>query len=220
QTLSAVGNPIAGLALNDGWQPQPLPLNVMRRQLTERVAMKLAKTRFEADFNKFQEEVKKKAKDIKKPEVKQELEKYIAEFVKKNNLTEGASKELRDQYAAIDDPGLKPLKDQYFKEEFRKARDPNGRIFAMPYFQDFRGMPGQADSPPLYDPIWFENQAPTVFSSGDETFYLTWKTEETDARVRSFDAAKKDVEDAWRRLKARELANEAATKLEKDVRDK
>jgi hypothetical protein len=217
QSLSALGNPAAGLGMNDGWLPEPLPLNTLRGQLTERVSVKLAKTRFEAEFNKFQEELKKKSKDAKKPEVKQEIEKYIAEFVKKHNLTEGASKELHDQYSLANDPGLKPLKDQYFKEELRKTADPDGRLFSQPYFTDLRGMP--SDSTALYDPQWFENRAPSpFFGSADDIYYLTWKTDESDARIRSFDAARKEVEEAWRQLKARELAKQAAESLQKDVR--
>lgn len=217
QPLAAVGGPHTTLAVNDAIVPQPLPLKVVRSQLLERVEAKLAKNRFVADFAKLQEEFKKKNKDAKKPEVKQELQKLVAEFVKKYPLTHGASTELRDKYTLVDDPGLKVLKEQYFKDRPRDT-DPKGEGFSFSYFTDFRGQP-KADTT-LFDPLWFENKSPdTSFSNADEPYYLTWITDDVDARIRTFEAAKPDVLAAWKRDKARELADEAAKKLQKEVRD-
>jgi len=149
--------------------------------------------------------------------VKQELQKSVAEFIKKHPLTHGASTELRDKYTLVDDPGLKLLKEQYYKDRPRDT-DPKGEDFSVSYFADFRGQP-KTDTV-LYDPLWFENKSPdTQFSSADEPYYLTWVTDEVDARIRTFEAAKADVLAAWKRDKARELALEAAKKLQKEVRD-
>src|SRR5262249_32928118 len=89
--------PLAGL----GWPgavPLPLPLQAVRAQLMENVTDEMVRAQFADDMQKFEEEITKKAKDIRKPGVKDELEKYISEFVKTHELTRGASSRLDDQY--------------------------------------------------------------------------------------------------------------------------
>ncbi|MFL5342546.1 MAG: hypothetical protein ACJ8F7_20560, partial [Gemmataceae bacterium] len=74
---------------------------------------------------------------------------------------------------------------------------------------------------PPFSPLWLENNAPGArYLDESHTYVLTWKTEETDARVpKSLDEVREKVVTAWKQQKARALAEEAANALQKKVRD-
>ena len=222
QNMALVGaNPTAILGLNDSLVPQPLPLKVVEGQLSEKINANLARNQFNVEFTKLEDEIKKKAKDIKKPETKAEIQKLIAEFVKKHNLTQGASAELRDEFSLVNDPGLKPLKDYYYKDG-QNATDKLGSRFAMQYFfdQQQRGMAPSGESP-LYQPQWFQMMSPSFPASDDTTYFLTWKTDESDAKVpKKWEDVKDKVVAGWKRMKAQKLAADAVNALQKEARDK
>jgi len=46
--------------------------------------------------------------------------KMVDEFAKKHNLTRGTSAEMRDRYSLLADPGLKELKDRYYKDNAKR----------------------------------------------------------------------------------------------------
>src|SRR5258708_22053777 len=79
---------------------------------------------------------------------------------------------------------------------------------------------GGAEGTGVYAPVWFDRNTPEFAFDLTETFFLTWKTEETEAKVRKFEEAKADVIAAWKRGKARELAETAAKELKKKITDK
>jgi hypothetical protein len=130
-------------------------------------------------------------------------------------VTRGQSSELRDVFSLLADPGLKELKDRYFKDPGH-AIDRFGTGASEPYFEIVNR---PATESGVYTPIWFENKSPETAPDLSETFYLTWKTEETEPKQRTFEAAKKDVEAAWKLGKARELAEAAAKDLQKKMAD-
>jgi hypothetical protein len=200
--------------------PQGLPLAAVRGQLLEQVNNELTREKFAEEMKKFQDELEKRSKDlkdVKKRGSKEELEKYIAEFVKSHELTKGASAKLDDQYSIVDDPGLKPLRDKYFENPLVAKNDPRGLRFGLDYFTDPTGFRGRPMG--LYQPSWFEFREPSRFSTNDDVYYLTWKTEEVDAKVRTFDKARDDVEKAWRWQRARDLAKQAAEQWEAKARE-
>jgi hypothetical protein len=200
--------------------PQGLPLAAVRGQLLEQVNNELTREKFAEEMKKFQDELEKRSKDlkdVKKKASKEELEKYIDEFVKSHELTKGASAKLDDQYSIVDDPGLKLLRDKYFENPLVAKNDPRGLRFGLEYFTDTTGFRGRALG--LYQPTWFEFREPSRFSTNDEVYYMTWKTEEVDAKVRTFDKARDDVEKAWRWIRARDLAKQAADQWEAKARE-
>jgi hypothetical protein len=121
----------------------------------------------------------------------------------------------------VDDPGLKPLRDKFFEDTRVAQQDPRGAQFGIYYFADVPWLPHGT-----YQPMWFQMRQPqpqssTFASAGsnDDVYFLTWKTEEKDAHVRTLDQARDDVIKAWRWQKARELADQAAKKLEIQARE-
>ena len=220
QTFATVGlNPNTVWGVNNALIPQPLPLAVLRGKFQEETSLEQAKKTFVAEFNKLQEEMKKKAKDLKKPEVKAEIAKLIDEFVKKHGLTRGASTAAHDKYSLLNDPGLKELKERYYKDT-SNASDKLGERATRPYFDEGGPMSRTAADSGVFSPTWFDRNTPEFAFDLKETFFLTWKTEESEAKVRKFEDAKADVAAAWKRLKARELAETAAKDLQKKVTDK
>jgi hypothetical protein len=87
----------------------------------------------------------------------------------------------------------------------------------------FFGSPG-AQSPPnegVYEPKWLNGQDPaSVTLRAEDKAFLYWKSDEESAKERTFDAAKVDVEKAWKLGKARDLAQKAADELQKQVQEK
>src|SRR5205823_1790573 len=143
----------------------------------------------------------------------------IDDFAKKMGFTRGASAEFRDRFSVIDDPGLKPLKEAYKKEERNKS-DPKGHFFGATFFDD-AGPANSFSGGTAYRPSWFETKDPSFesFTKPDDQFFLVWKTEEEAPRVRKFEEARADVERAWRLAKARDLAKKAAEEMQKELRD-
>ncbi|HEV3145217.1 MAG TPA: hypothetical protein VGZ47_15105 [Gemmataceae bacterium] len=200
--------------------PQGLALGVVRNQLLEKVNDELTREKFAEDLRKFQEELEKRSKDvkdIKKKGSKEEIAKYIDEFVKTHELTKGASKELDDQFSIVNDPGLKPLHDKYFENQLVAKSDPTGLGFGQQFFSEggFRGPMG------LYQPTWFQSSGPSPgpFNAIDTAYYLAWKTEEVESKMRTFDKARDDVVKAWRWQRARDLAKKAAEQWQEKARE-
>jgi hypothetical protein len=197
--------------------PSPLARAAMGPMLRQEVTDLVVKEYLRMETTKFQEEMTKKAKDIKKPEVKKEIQTLIDDFAKKMGFTRGASAGFHDRFTLIDDPGLKSLKEAYRKDERNKS-DPKGHFFGSTFFDD----PANTFSAGmLYRPTWFESKDPSFesFTKPDDQFFLVWKTEEEAPRIRKFEEARADVERAWRLGKARDLAKKAAEEIQKELRD-
>jgi hypothetical protein len=235
---------VAGLP--DGAITPPLALNVVRSQLSETIDNDLARAAFEREMRKFSDELTKRSKDLKKPDPKKPatpdpvakdakkpdakdvdpkkaLQDYIAETVKKLSLQRGGSAELRDRFSLIQDAGIKSLADIYNKE--MKKEDPKGYRFAPEFFSDTQNGGSELFAPKWYDAQqrWF-SPGPGALTGMDEELFVVWKVEETDAKVRTLEQARADIEMAWKRAKARELAkaaaDETAKKFQKLVEDK
>jgi hypothetical protein len=117
----------------------------------------------------------------------------------------------------VDDPGLKTLRDKYVANPNTSRTDPKGLKFGEELF--VQGRFGQPP-PGLYQPQWFHNQMPGGFgTTNDDVFFMIWKVEEKDAQTRTLAQAREDVIKAWRFQKARDLAQEAARKLQDHARE-
>jgi len=207
--------------------PPPLPRAVVYPELREEVVASVVKDYIASEFRQFNEELAKLGKDAKKPETRALLAKHIDDFEKKYGLTHGKSEGFRDRYSLINDPGLAPMKDDYVQNQIRQSAtsqgamspDLKGERFGNMFF-DQSGMPsGQGES--LYQPSWLgQDPARSLSLKSDEKYFLYWKTDEEAAKERTFDAAKADVEKAWKLDKARELAKKAAEDMQKQIQDK
>jgi hypothetical protein len=177
--------------------PKPLSLDVLRGQLQAKTRDELARQLVLADLKSFEAEVTKKGQERDKKDVQQ----YVADFVKERGLKHGATQEARDRYSIGSDPGLAPLKEAYQKGHGRQ--DAQGRFFANAFFE------GRENT--LYQPAQFP-------AFGDEAIYRFWRTEDREPRVLSFDKARPKVEEAWKYLRARELAQKAADVIADEAR--
>jgi hypothetical protein len=148
----------------------------------------------QTDLKNFDAEVTKKGQERDKKDVQQ----YITDFVKERGLKHGGTQEAHDRYAIADDPGLTPLREAFQKAHGRQ--DLHGRLFAGMFFD------GRENA--LYQPTQYPPQQFGAF--GDEPTFRYWRTEDREPRVVSFDKAKSKVEEAWKYLRARELAQKAA----------
>src|SRR5205807_9571832 len=138
---------------------------------------------------------------------KGKFEAAAAEYAKKelaaHKWPHGSSKRINDVYDVAQDDGLQPLKEAYVVSH--NLNDPKGKKFGEEFFTS----PMTRQETKVY--------TPESMFQGDKTF-LYWTTEDTPAKVLSFDAVKKKVEDAWYLQKARPLAEQAAEKIAVEAR--
>jgi hypothetical protein len=199
--------------------PQPLPKAAVQARLNEEVTDAISADFYRAEVEEFQKTLAEKTKDLKKPEAKQTARKFIDEFIKKYGLGHGASTEFRDQYHMINDPGLKPLKEQFTKEF--ATQDPTGMSFGGQFLDEGAQQTADPATHSGFQAKWIGANMPySISAKPEDHFYMAWKSEETAPRVRDFAEAKADAEAAWKRIKARELAAKAAADLQKELRDK
>src|SRR5207249_4854669 len=137
-----------------------------------------------------------KLKGKPEQERKKEANQYLAKAVKDFGLLHGATEAPRDKFSMADDKGLQPLFESFRGHAPRSTR--LDESFAGLFF----------DNTPLY--------LPQPLLSGDS--FLYWKTEEKKAYTPNFAEAKPKVIEAWRYLKARDLARQEAKRIEDDAR--
>lgn len=190
--------------------PQPLPLAVVRPQLEADVAKGLAKQVTTADLKKFAEELEKLGA---KPE-KAEATAFAAKFAKDRGLKSGGSTRFDDQFSMGDDPGLAPLKD--------KLAGPHGAFGSSLQFGRRFFFADDRNGPPVATTKMFAPEPYPIKDLsawfGSDPVFMVWRSAEQPAETpRDFNTAgvKAKAEAAWRRMKAREFAKQAAEELAK-----
>ncbi len=168
---------------------------------------KLAKEKARSARNNVLQQIDKEIQALEKSRDKTMLKKYIPFVIERYGLETGKSAPISDQYenrfTLKDDPGLKPLKDEYVKPPSEDAK-------ADKFDTRFLGQSA------LYTVEHF----PDSWRTNDQA-YLYWKVAEKPARIVSLDdpkmgkAVRAEVEKAWRLLKARELAKKDAERVAK-----
>ncbi len=226
--FSLGGNqPAAAYGITEMTLPPPLSRATVYPELRESVVSGVVKAFMGEEFRHFNEEVEKLAKDVKKPEGKAALTKFIADFAKKYALTLGKSEDFRDRYSLVNDSGLKLLKEDYVQNQQKLAStypayfpnpDLRGEHFGSMLFDQSRASSTQNES--LYQPKWLSGEPSNEIRESTDKYYLFWKTDEEPAKERTFEAAKADVEKAWKLNKARDLAQKAAEDLQKQIQEK
>jgi hypothetical protein len=201
---SALG--IANTWVAASWEEQYVPPALMGRQLLKDVEAKLAEVAARNSETAFREGLDKIRKETGGRKGK--FETAAAEYAKKelaaHKWPHGSSKRMGDVYDVAQDDGLQPLKEAYVVSH--SLNDPKAKKFGEEFFFT---SPMTRQETKVY--------TPESMFQGDKTF-LYWTTEDTPAKVLSFDAVKKKVEDAWYLQKARPLAEEAAEKIAEQAR--
>jgi hypothetical protein len=205
-------NPLlaAGLVRYADQANQVLPLDVVRKEVFERVRDDLAR-RFLIDNLKTVQSELEKLKGRPEEARKKEADKYLAKAIKEYGLSHGTTAKPRDFYDIPDDTGLKSLRESYRNQPPRD--DIRGRNFAGLFF----------DNAPLYLPEQWpaSRTAFDIFGGQWERAaepFLYWKTEDKKGYTpeKAEDVWPKVV-DAWRYQKARELALQEAERIQQEV---
>ncbi|MFO0936463.1 MAG: hypothetical protein U0798_08140 [Gemmataceae bacterium] len=220
--VPVIGSVPIGSALAVAYRiPAPLPLAVLREDSEKKIRERLARQLCFNDLTKFQTEVASKGKGIDKAGARD----YITNFLNERKFEHGESKAFHDQYTMFNDPGLKPLTDLYTK----LAPKSQGSIFFGSMFfveQDMRGQVRSATSmyaPSAYPPNSLNEQTfvgSQMSEAPTEPAILTWRIAEEQAlEPKSMDdpKVKEKVVDAWKRIKAREMAKAKADELAKQA---
>lgn len=206
-----VADTLGSLGIVAARLPQPLPLAVVRPHLESEYSKGLLRLAAILDIRKFNEDL---AKIGTKPEKQAEAKAFIEKFIKERGLKSGASTRFDDQYSMGDDPGLKPLKDK-MSAPHRGFGAP--LQFGKQFFfttNEQTGQPSPATA--LFSPEPYPDKLENWF--GLDPIFLVWRSGEQPAESpRDFNApgVKAKTEAAWKRMKARELAKQAADELAK-----
>lgn len=205
--------------------PEPLPVEVFRpellKELTERKARELAVN----DLKKLKEEVDKLT-DNGRAKDKSAAKAYIAEFIKTRGLKTGASTDFHSEWTIGDDPGLAPLKavlDKAGTDPHAALRDRGPVQFGQSFF--YTTAPNMRDRVPAtgtFRPEFYPEKAAEnatgPFATKTEPVFLVWRTDERPAQSVPFNVAKPRVVEAWKRMKARDLARAEADRLANELR--
>jgi hypothetical protein len=174
----------------------------------------------------------------KTPEQVAALDKYIKDFVTTRGIQMGSSSPapgappgsppvLRDEWTLEEDPGLQPLVIAQ-KESLKQAKSfhggeyiPFGRKF---FWAESFTMQGRQRVPTtgLYVAQFYPEERltpPDPFSGGGSTKpqYVVWRTADQPAAPTDFIAARDSVRAAWKKLKARELAQAKANTIAQTI---
>lgn len=221
---------VGAAALSNHHEPKPLPADVMRAELLKTTIDARAKviafgTRQEkGDVQRFAEELVKPSEDGKVKD-KAAQEKYIQEFITSRGLTQfGKSTAPRDEWSLEEDPGLQPLVLAHQEHQRQPSSHPLFGNDYAPFGQSFfwtrdfdratfRPRRGPATTG-LYKVQPFES------SSNEEgkPHYIVWRTEDIAPKKTNRDTAEVAVIAAWKRIKARELAQNFANTMAERIR--
>jgi hypothetical protein len=178
---------------------------------------RIARDQVRRTRNEVLSDIQKEIAALGKSRDKVMLEKYLASVIAYYGLQTGTSAPISEKYETRftlkDDPGLKPLKDEYLKPPSEDAQAENFDNF-------FLSLPVLSSAQKEDRPVSRFPNTPSIWESGDEA-YLYWKTADKPARIVPLDDPKlgkevrAEVEKAWRWQKARELAKKEAERIAK-----
>lgn len=237
---------LAGTAAAKLSEPQPPPIEYLRPELLKTAVDARAKAiafresrgdRFnptaaptpdKGDIPRFIEELGKMAAEKKD---KAAIEKYVQEFIASRGLTRhGKSAQPRDEWHLADDPGLQPLV-QAQKESLKQAGPFHSQEY-IPFGQSFFWTQAEPRTQaemlnPRRGPATSGNYqatmyppSPSPFGGRDESKaqFVVWRTEDIPPRKTNLVTARPAVVEAWKRMKARELARAHADNLAEQIR--
>jgi hypothetical protein len=234
---------VAGVAAAQASEPQPPPIDYLRPELLKTTIDARAKavafresrgdpfnptaapTEAKGDIPKFIEELGKMASEKKD---RAAIEKYVQDFIAGRGLTlHGKSGAPRDEWHLEDDPGLAPLVKAQ-KEGLREAGAFHSQEY-IPFGQSFfwttQRDPTNPFAPPRRGGATSGNYQAAMYPPGalggrseGKVQYVVWRTEDVPAKKASLVAARPAVVEAWKRMKARDLARAQANSLAEQIR--
>ncbi|MGL4419899.1 MAG: hypothetical protein ACRCZF_04475, partial [Gemmataceae bacterium] len=196
--------------------PRPLPLAVLKNELTGKVREELARRLATEDIGKFQVELAKLG--LKKE--KSEARAYLTKFATERGFKLGNSTAFQSEFTIDGEVGLAPLKQKMinglppfsppvrFGQELFYEFDPRSNP------QQPRRIPAQS----FYKPENYPDEQGGLTLKENQPSYLVWRTEEVKADApKTVTQAQAKIEAAWRTMKARELAKASADDLAKQA---
>ena len=207
--------------------PEPLPIEAYKPLFLTEMSEKKARDLAVDDLKKLKESIDKLTETGKARE--SAAKDLVADFIKTRGVKTGVSADLQGEHTIGDDPGLAPLK--ALKDKGLDGSDPHSGRGAAPLipFGDaffwFRNQEtGRRESSsgnykPDFYPEGAARSASSAFAKADPVF-LAWRTEDKQAVGLQFTAAKPRVIEAWKRIKARDLAKAEAERLANELRTK
>lgn len=235
-------NLVGAVAFSAEREPKPLPIESQRAELLKNTITSRAKalafgasdpmsfappgpTTEKGDLERFIEELKKLSENDK-PKDRAATDKYIKDFLAARGIAgPTASTAPRDEFSIEDDPALAPLVKAQ-KDSLRAARGAHGMgpepymPFGQSFFWTSRFDGAQMRRVPTSGTFLGELYPPRDRGTGEEgrVHYVYWRTEDVPAKKTTASAARPAVIAAWKRMKARELANARANALSDAIR--
>jgi hypothetical protein len=233
---------LGGVAKYRANEPKPLSIEAMRPELLKQTIDKRAQTLAfgerpnfgepsskpleKGDIQRFTEELGKLTENGK-PKDRAAADKFIKDFIAARGLTHfGASTAQHDEWTLEDDPGLQPLV-QAQKESLRDARSAHGGQY-LPFGRSFfwTSVPDQMDPFRMRrGPATTGTYQAQTYPPGDPTsradgrpHYVVWRTEDVPAKPNNAVTARPAVIAAWKRQKARAMAEAYANALADTIR--
>jgi hypothetical protein len=202
-TVQAFAASVLGGATKSPWSALALaypslhtrqPFDVIKPKLLEKFEKNLATQLLRDNLDTVKKELAK-LKNRPEAEVKQYLDKAVKDY----HLRLHTTGEPRTQYTLAADPALKAIKDAYAKLVGSTYKDTN---FVTMLLGGARGTYDAHDLP-----------------ADNETF-LYWRSEDQAAKVKSFEAVRDQVAEAWRFRQARALALRKAEAINAELKGK
>lgn len=206
--------------------PEPLSLETYKPELLKELSEGKARELAVNDLKKLKESIDALKETGKSRD--SAAKDLVAEFLKTRGVKTGSTTEFQGEFAIGDDAGLAPLK--AIKDKGVDGMDPHSGMrgstgnvqFGQKFFWNTNPF-SQAKEPAsgTYKPEFYpERAAETAITpfSKPEPVFLAWRTAEQQAKGLSFTEAKPRVIEAWKRIKARELAKAEAERLANELR--
>jgi hypothetical protein len=182
-----------------------VPLSEIGEEAAKKLKKSIAQDMVISNLNTLKKDMEEKR--TKNEKVADWLKDSLAKF---HFTSHGTMKKPLSKYEMIDDPELKSFKDIYQRlntKPLDDARgDPKGEKFADSFFAE-----GPNYEPKDW-PSYSVGGSPTTWASEEEPI-VYWKTEDEKAYVPTFEAARANVEKAWRFREARNLALAAGERV-------
>ncbi|MDB5306996.1 MAG: hypothetical protein JWO38_1198 [Gemmataceae bacterium] len=219
---------VGGLGAYQAALPPPLPIEAVKPELLKEMTEHKARELAVADLKKLKEEVEKLTENGKAKD-KSAAREYIAQFVKTRGLKTGGTTEPQSEWTIAEDPGLAPLK--AIKDRGVDGTDPHAGLggaspiqFGQKFFWTTNPMNRTREQASgTYKPEFYPEKAADAAASPlgkADPVFLVWRTEELPGKIVPFQIAKPRVIEAWKRIKARDLAKAEAERLANDLRAK
>lgn len=206
--------------------PEALPLEAYKPELLKELSEGKARELAVNDLKSLKESIDKLTETGKAREAAAKA--LVDNFVKTRGVKTGASADFHGEYTIGDDPGLAPLKTVLDKQD----KDPHAMLggitgpvqFGKAFFwKSDRFSRSKEPATGTYLPEFYPERAAenaTLPFAKPEPVFLAWRTADQAARGSSFTEAKPRVIEAWKRIKARDLAKAEAERLAAELRNK